>query len=140
MVRSGARGDVDGDGAQDILLITPEGKALELWQGRPGDAPLDGSDAFDLRDLLFGEPDAVWDIDRALAALGNFAERRVALATGDRPPDRSFSLPDPAKTEVHGVECADFDGDGASEVVLSCRKVEDTREGWFEVLVFARAK
>lgn len=138
--RGGARGDVDGDGAEDVLLITPDGRALELWRGRPGDAPAESGDERELRALLFGEAGAVWDIDRTLAALGSLAERQVARATGGRPPDRSLPLPDPATTEVHGVECADFDGDGTREVVLSCRKVEDTRAGWFEVLVFGPAK
>lgn len=138
--RAGARGDVDGDGGQDILLITPDGKALERWMGRPGAAAAEASAERELRTLLFGEADAVWDIERMLAMLGNIAERQVALATGGRPPDGSLPLPDPSTTEVHGVECADLDGDGACEVVLACREVADSRVGWFEVLVLGGRK
>jgi hypothetical protein len=137
--RSGARGDLDGDGAEEILLVTPDGRALELWRGRSGDAAPAQDVEGELRELLFGEAGAVWDIDRTLATLGSFAERQVALTTGGRAPDQSLPLPDPGETEVHGLACVDFDGDGASEVVLSCRKLADTRQGWFDVLVF-RAK
>jgi len=138
--RVGARGDVDGDGLDDVLLITPDGKALERWMGRPGDVVPEKSAERELRTLLFGEAGSVWDIERVLATLSSFAERQVALTTGGRPPDGSLPLPDPGETEVHGVECADLDGDGAREVVLSCRKVADTRAGWFVVLHFGASK
>ncbi len=133
--RGGARADVDGDGAEDVLLITPDARALELWRGRTS-APAEQAGLHELRTLLFGEAGAVWDIDRVLSMLASFAERQVALVTGGRPPDRSVPLPDPATTRVLGVECADLDGDGACEAVLSCRKVDDSREGWFEIWAF----
>jgi len=138
--RAGARGDIDGDGGEDVLLVTRDGKALERWMGQPGAGAAEGKGERELGALLFGETDAVWDIERLLATLGRLAERQVALATGGRPPDGSLPLPDPGETEVHGIECADLDGDGALEVVLSCRKVADTRVGWFEVLVFGRRR
>jgi hypothetical protein len=133
--RAGARGDVDGDGAEDLLLVTPDGKALELWRGRPGDPPPDRRDEGALRGLLFGERDAVWDLERLLALLGDIAERQVALATEARPADASVALRDPARSAAYAVECADLDGDGASEVVVSYRDVAQPRSGRFDVLV-----
>jgi len=137
--RAGARGDVDGDGNDDILLVTADGKAIELWLGRTDEAPEKSKERW-LRELLFGDPDRVWDIERAFTALGNIAARQVALATGDRPPDRTLPLRDPAETRVLGLECADFDGDGAREVVITCRDLADPRRRWFDVLVVAQKK
>ena len=117
------------------MLLTSDGKALELWLGRTDDAPERSKERW-LRKLLFEGSDQAWDIERAFAALGNVAERQVALATGERPPDRSLPLRDPAQTRVLGLECADFDGDGAREVVISYRDLADPRRRWFDVLVF----
>ncbi len=137
--RAGARGDIDGDGTEDTLLVTVDGKALELWRGRPGEAPEEQKERW-LRKLLFDSSDRVWDLERAFTALGNIAERQVALATGERPPDQSLPLRDPAVTRVLGLECADFDGDGAREVVVACRELADPRKRWFDVLIFVEKK
>jgi len=137
--RAGARGDVDGDGNEDTLLVTADAKAIELWLGRPEEAPEKRKDRW-LRKLLFADSDHVWDLERAFTALGNIAERQVALATGERPPDRSLPLRDPASTRVLDLECADFDGDGAREVVVAYRDLVDPRKRWFDVLVFGKKK
>jgi hypothetical protein len=41
---------------------------------------------------------------------------------------------------LRGVECADLDGDGARELILSYRKAGDSHSGWFEVTIFGRRK
>jgi hypothetical protein len=132
--RAGARGDVDGDGNEDTLLVTADGKALELWLGRPDEAREKSMERW-LRELLFDDSERVWDLERAFTTLGNLAARQVALATGDRPPDRTLPLRDPAGTRVVGLVCADFDGDGTREVVIACRDPADPRRRWFDVLV-----
>jgi hypothetical protein len=137
--RAGARGDVDGDGHEDTLLVTTDGKALELWLGRPGEAREESTEGW-LRKLLFEGSDRVWDLERAFTTLGNLAERQVALATGERPPDRTLPLHDPSGTRVLGLECADFDGDGAREVVIARRALADSRRRWFDVLVLGEKK
>jgi hypothetical protein len=134
--RGGARGDVDGDGAEDTMLVTPDGKALELWAGSPADTRMDEQRW--LRTLFFDDPERVWDIERALTTLGSLAERQVASATGGRPPDRSIPLRDPAGNEVLGLECADFDADGAREVVITYRSLTDAHAGGFDVVRFGR--
>lgn len=138
--RSGARGDINGDGALDVLLVTAEEKALEAWLGRPSEAGADRTGERKLRSLLFDDQDAVWDVDRMLGALGNFAERQVALATGGRPSDRTLPLRDPQTATLRGVECADLDGDGRSEVVLAYSQRGVPGSGWFDVLVFDGGK
>jgi hypothetical protein len=133
--RAGARGDVDGDGNEDTMLVTADEKALELWLGRPEEAGEKRKVRW-LRSLLFDGAEPVWDLERAFAALAGMAERQVALATGERPPDRTLPLRDPAQVRVLGIQCADFDGDGASEVLIAWRDRADARRSWFDVLVF----
>jgi hypothetical protein len=131
--RGGARGDVDGDGTEDTLLVTSDRTALELWIGHARAASTSGEW---LKTLLFGEKDTVFDLDRILGVFQGLADQRVAEATGGRPPDQRVALPDPKTTEVLGLECADLDGDGAREIVLACRERADMAHTWFEVLVF----
>jgi hypothetical protein len=87
-----------------------------------------------VREILFEDSDRVWDVDRVVSALGGFAQRRAALLTGGRPPDRTVPLRDPEQSEVVELECADLDGDGADEVIVAYRRRGDPRSGWFEAL------
>jgi hypothetical protein len=135
--RGGARGDMDGDGAEDLVLVTPDEGGLELWRGS-GAATAEGSHW--LSALLFDEKDAVWDIDRILATLGGVADREAARLTGGRPPDARLALRAPAEAELVAIECADLDGDGAREVVLTWSRRTALREGAFEVLRFDRER
>src|SRR5262249_29162894 len=114
--------------------ITADRKAVELWLGRPGETPENTKERW-LRKLLFDDSDRVWDLERTFTALRSIAERQVALATGERPSDRTLPLRDPTTTRVLGLECADLDGDGAREVVIAYRDLADPRRRWFDVLV-----
>lgn len=134
--RAGARGDIDGDGTEDVLLVSADEKVLEIWLQPSGDASTAGAGERKLRGLLFDDPGAVWDLDSVVGALGNFAERQVALATGSRASDRRVPLRDPSEAHLRSVESADFDGDGRAEIVLSYTRRNAASAGWFEVLVF----
>jgi hypothetical protein len=135
--RGGARGDLDGDGNEDIVLVTPDETALELWRGS-GAAAADS--AHWLGALLFDTKDAVWDVDRILATLGGLADRHAARLTGGRPPDARIPLRPTAEAELVAVECADLDGDGAREVVLTWRRRTALGEGVFDVLRVERER
>jgi hypothetical protein len=113
--RLGVEADFDGDGSSDVALLTEAKDRIEVWTGR---SPLAGhadSDEAILRRILFEEKDAVWDIDRILAAIGGLAEARFLEKTGGRPPDRS--IPAPPGGKVLALEAADLDGDRKAEVL-----------------------
>lgn len=132
--RSSVRGDVDGNGGEDVLLVTVEQTALEVWLEAPGASEDEPSGSRTMREILFEDENRVWDVDRLVSALGSFAQRRVALLTGGRPPDRTLPLEDPERAEIVEIQCADFDGDGADEVVIAYKRRGDPRSGWFAAI------
>ena len=132
--RGGARGDLDGDGTQDLVLVTPEQDALEFYRGSGVADPSD--EAHWLSPLLFDTQDPVWDIDRILETLGGLSDRQAARLTGGRTADETLPLRPAAEFERLALECADLDGDGASELVLTWRRTSPDRVGLFDVLRF----
>ena len=132
--RGGARGDLDGDGTEDLVLAKPDESALEFYRG--SGAPGAADDAHWLSTLLFDGKDPVWDVDRILETLGGLADRRAARLTGGRPADETLPLRSAAEFELVAIECADLDGDEASELVLTWRRAGAGREGFFDVVRF----
>jgi len=133
--RGGARGDLDGDGTQDLVLITPEEDALEFFRGS-GAADVD-DDAHWLSPLLFDTKDPLWDIDRIVETLGGLSDRQAARLTGGRTADETLPLRAVEEFELVALECADLDGDGASELLMTWRSTSAGREGLFDVLRFS---
>jgi hypothetical protein len=107
---------------------------LELWRGKPGEGSVEGGNERELRGILFDDANKVWDLERALAALGNFAERRIALRTGGRAADRGFGLRDPVEAAIATFDCADFDGDGRDELIVGYRRASNRRAVIFDVI------
>jgi FG-GAP-like repeat len=111
--------DFDGDGKKDIALVTEDGATIEVWMGRERSPQTEReSNEALLRKFVFDDPEHVWDLDRVLAFMGGYAERRTQLLTGDRPSDGRFPVRDSSLYDLSGVYAADVDGDGRSEIVV----------------------
>ena len=111
--------DFDGDGKKDLALVTEDGTTLEMWMGRERSLATEReSNEALLRKFVFDDPEHVWDLDRVLAFMGGYAQRRTQLLTGDRPSDARFALRPPSEFDLSGVYAADVDGDGRAEIVL----------------------
>ena len=132
--RTAERGELNGDGARDVMIVTEDEKALEIWFGRAGESEADTSNERRVREMLFDDQDKVWDIDRVLMAIGNFAQRRIALQTGGRAAEASLTLRDPATDKLGSLEPADFDGDGRDEIVLAYDRRSGVRRTTFDVV------
>ncbi|MBM3991481.1 MAG: VCBS repeat-containing protein [Planctomycetes bacterium] len=134
--RASAHGDVDGDGREDVVLITQDKRRVEAWLSREGDGEAERGGQRKLRKLLFDEQNAVWDLDRMATALGDFVQQRAALLTGGRGADRSALLRDPDSVELVSMECAQLGAAGGEEIVLAYQRKGEPHSGWFEVLSF----
>jgi hypothetical protein len=132
--RTAVRGELNGDGARDVLIVTEDEKALEIWFGRPGETEADTSSERKVREILFDDQDRVWDVDRVLMALGNLAQRRIALQTGGRAADRSLPMRDPAGDKLNSLDTADFDGDGREEILLVYDRRSGVRRTAFDIV------
>lgn len=130
--RESVTGDFDGDGVEDVAMVTEDGTRLDVWMGVEADA-----EAFDpsgLRNLFFEEENRVWTIDRILVWLGGIAERRAARITQGRDPEVSISLRAEVLYERIAVETADLEGSGQSDLVVVYRDNGNDGEGIFDIL------
>lgn len=131
--RSFARGDVNADGALDVLLASEDGAKLECWLGA-ANVRLDVRGERKVREILFDDKNTTWDLDRVVAAFGGLAQRQVALLTGERSADWAADLRSTAEYKLGALECSDLDGDARSEVLLGYSRVEAQRRIVFELL------
>lgn len=131
--RSFARGDVNADGALDVLLASEDGAKLECWLG-VANVRLDSRGERKVRQILFDDKNTTWDLDRVVAAFGGLAQRQVALLTGERAADWSIELRSNAEYKLGALDCTDLDGDARSEVLLGYSRVEAQRRVVFELL------
>ncbi|MCZ6598675.1 MAG: VCBS repeat-containing protein [Planctomycetota bacterium] len=117
--RASIRGDFNGDGVEDVALIGEEAERIDLWLTDPEQALAGSAEDDDalIRAMLFEQSDPIWGLDRVLAWLAAFGERRTAELTGDREPDATITLGEGTGLPLVGAIAADVDGDGRDEVV-----------------------
>ncbi len=116
--RWSAIGDFDGDGADDLALIGEDGAELELYRKPDGTAEVDRAAERWLRDLLFENPDTVFDLDRLLDLVAQVFDTRTASMTGERGPDARATLPLAEGKFLRDFEAVDLDGDGRAELLV----------------------
>jgi hypothetical protein len=121
--RGATAADLDGDGARDLVFIAEDGARLDLWLGRGAPQGIDAEEK--LRELLFGEAERVYDLDRAMQWLASVADQRTAAQTGGRPPDASARLR--AGARLSAVEVGDFSGTGRQLLALGYEDPSDGR-------------
>jgi hypothetical protein len=136
--RWSATGDFDGDGTADLALVTEDESAVELWR-RPAGVGDDRSDERWLRELLFENPDTVFDVERILKLAAQvFDARTTALTGGDRAPDARLDLPALEGRYLVDALAADLSGDGAAELVLVDESTTAPGERGYTVLSWKR--
>jgi hypothetical protein len=133
--RQPCEGDFDGDGVQDLALVSEDAQRLEVWRGQsdlekkalePGETVL--------RKILFEDENSTWDLERLLSWMSNFGDRRVSILTGGREPAARFVLRDKNAWRLEELAAADLDGDGRVDLVLRYSAVGASRTSSFDVL------
>lgn len=109
-------GDFDGDGRPDVALLAEKGGRVELFTSRAKSQDDDGERA--VGDVFFGEEKKVWELESILRWMGDLAERQAARHTGGGAPYASAELRG-GEFERVGLDAADLDGDGRSELVVA---------------------
>ena len=126
--------DLDGDGADDILIQSEDHKTLQFWRAEkePGLARdrLEG----ETRRLLFESENRIWDVDRILSYLESLAEGRTAEFTQGRDPTAVFALRDPEEYRLDFAGAGDLDGDGRAEIVLHYLSLTPDSHSSFDIL------
>jgi hypothetical protein len=128
-------GDFDGDGIADLALVSEDGLRLDVWRGESDleKQALEPTESV-LRRILFEDKDSTWDLDRLLAWISSFADRRMAILTGGREPSARFALRAKDAWRPDSLAAADVDGDGRTEIVLRYDAHAPGRNSAFDVL------
>lgn len=133
--REPCEGDFDGDGAEDLALVSEDGTRLDVWRGeRNLEAQMLESSESVLRRLLFEDEDSTWDLERILGWISSFGDRKVSILTGGREPSVRFALRDARAWRLRVLEAADVDGDGRVEIVLQYDALPLDGNSTFDVL------
>ncbi len=127
-------GDFDGDGKEDLALLSEDADRIDVFRSTGSADESDGDGDESLREILFEDKRSTWELEDVLLWMGGLAERRVAALTRGRNPDGSVALSDREKMEFTGFETGDFDGDGSAEIVLSYRPEGAVRVTLFDVM------
>jgi hypothetical protein len=137
--RHSVRGAFVSQTADDVALVSTDGALLELFP--KVEAPTLGSAAGrrQLRDLLFDDPDPVFDIDRLFGLISGLLDQRAASLTGDAKPAGSIPLRDAATWRVLKLLAANLDDTRSDEVVAVYENVAVPTLRAYDVLAWHAA-
>jgi hypothetical protein len=132
--RAPERGDLDGDGKEDVSLLVEDKSALEIWRGAEASERNVRDDEALWRKLIFDDTNKTWDLERVLAWIGGLADENVARVTGSRPADARFALRKAEEYTLLGLRTCDVDGDGSTELLLEYLEVANAGRRVFDLV------
>lgn len=130
-------GDLDGDGADETLLLSADRTRLDVWRGKRSAAKANSVELeSEMRRLLFSDKNRKWDLDRLLSFFGGLAERRTANLTGGRDPDATYALRDADRFEFKEYALLDLPGKAGKAIVIRYLPVMSGARPIFDVVRF----
>lgn len=116
--RPGMHGAFTDAGHRDLALASADGTSLELYVGVPDNRLTSANGRRMLRDLLFDNPDPVFDLDRLFGLLAGLLDQRAAALTATAVARAAVPLRDRASWELLTLVAADFDGHPGEELLV----------------------
>jgi len=137
--RHSVRGAFVSETANDVALVSTDGALLELFPTI--EAPTLGSAAGrrQLRELLFEDPNPVFDIERVFGLISGLLDQRAASLTGDAKPAASIPLRVPAEWRLLKLLAANLDGTRGDEVVAVYESVATPALRAYDVMTWNAA-
>jgi hypothetical protein len=134
--RHSVRGTFASETANDVALVSTDGALLELFPMT--EAPTLGSAAGrrQLRELLFEDPDTVFDIERVFGLISGLLDQRAASLTGNAKPAASIPLRDPAAWRLLKLLAANLDGTRNDEIVAVYESVATPMQRAYDVMTW----
>ncbi|MHC4909744.1 MAG: FG-GAP repeat domain-containing protein [Planctomycetota bacterium] len=131
------RGDFDGDGTTDVLLVRDEPHRLELWRGTEAERDEPGA-SWLVRDILFDDEGDVWDFDRMLGLVRRLGDLATASVTRERPPDAVLDLRNDDGLVLRQIAVGDVRDDAAEEILAFYESSDAPRATTIDVLALER--
>lgn len=137
--RPGVRGAFAAADGRDLALATADGTALELFVGAPDTSLSSAGGRRLLRELLFDDPNPVFDLERLFGLVAGLLDRRTASLTADHQALASVPLRDPAIWHLQDLVPADFDGNPGDELLLVYEGVGAPGRRAYDLLAWPKA-
>lgn len=135
--RISARGSFASDTQQDLVLVTEDGKAIELYPNVPAAPKLDTQEGGRmLHKLLFEDEDTVFDLDRVFNLISGFLDRLGDQTVGDRKATMSLALRDPESWILTGLEVSELNGEPGAELLAIYQAADDDSTRAYDVIAW----
>lgn len=138
-VRIGVRGAFTAPAKKDLALVRGDATAVDLFP-REGDAPslADDTGREMLKNLLFDDPNPVFDLERVFGLLSGFLDRLSGSLVGERQPTASIPLRPAAEWRLVELLVGNLHGDARDELIAVYDSVGDAapRQRAFDLLAW----
>ena len=115
--------DLDGDGQDELLLLSEARDRLDIYPGRGTQTQVLGQAEIEalLREQLFESEGDVWDTDRLIGLVGDVAAKQVRSKTEGQAPVATIHMDLRKGRSLRDLYVPDANGDGAAELILAYR-------------------
>jgi hypothetical protein len=134
--RQAVRGEFVPGGAADLALVSADGAALELFPRVEEPTLASAAGRRQMRQLLFDDPDPVFDLERVFGLISGLLDQRTASLTGETKPAATIALRDAKVWTLQRLLTANLDERDGEEVLAVYANVASPASLAFDVLAW----